>query len=98
MSPIFIVAFLRGHFMDGARRADHINSDRRKTHQVSARLRLAKLIGALDVALAPHLVHLLARLRRGVVAVLLDPEMSRASDVEIGWGQFAIRSPRRRAR
>jgi hypothetical protein len=56
--------------MDGARRVDHINSDRRKTHQVSARLRLAKLIGALDIALAPHLVHLLPRLRCRIVTAV----------------------------
>src|SRR5580700_339951 len=56
--------------MDAARRVDHINSDRRKTHQVSARLRLAKLIGALEVALAPHLVHLLPRLRCRIVTAV----------------------------
>jgi hypothetical protein len=39
---------------------------------MSARLRLAKLIGAGDVALALRLVHLLPRLGRRVVTVLLN--------------------------
>jgi hypothetical protein len=47
-------------------------ANRRKTHRMSARLRLAKLIGAGDVALALRLVHLLPRLGRRVVTVLLN--------------------------
>ena len=76
--------------MDGARRVDHTNSDRRKTHQVSARLRLAKLIGALDVALAPHLVHLLPRLRCRIVTAV-GSRVHGKVNVNVGWGHARSR-------
>jgi hypothetical protein len=49
----------------------------------------SQAIGALEVVLAPHLVHLLPRLGHGAVTALLNPEMRRAGDVEIGDGQAA---------
>jgi hypothetical protein len=47
-------------------------------------------IGALDIASAAHFLDHLARLRRGVAAVLLDPEMRGAADVEVGWGHALL--------
>src|SRR5712692_5390539 len=42
-------------------------------------------VGAVLVALLAHRLDRLARLRRAVLAVRLNPERSRAVDVEIGW-------------
>jgi hypothetical protein len=43
-------------------------------------------VGDLGVAPTPHLLHLLPRLCRGFVAVLLNPKVSCADDVKIGRG------------
>src|ERR1700680_760221 len=48
------------------------------------------------VALPAHLVYVRSRLRRRFVAALLNPEMSRARDVEIGRGhRYSITSSAR---
>ena len=53
-------------------------------------------VGAVGIAPAPHLVHLLPRLRCGLVAVLLDQQVRGAGDVEIGWGvRYSITSSAR---
>lgn len=41
-------------------------------------------VGAVLVALVPHCLDHLARLRRRVLTVLLNPEVSRAVNVEVG--------------
>ena len=47
-------------------------------------------IGALGVTPAPHLLDHLARPHCSVVAVLLNPQMSGAGDVEVGWGHALL--------
>jgi hypothetical protein len=63
---------------------------RRRTQRANGHDDPQPQVGAVSIAPAPHLLDHLARLRRGGITVLLNPQASGAGDVEIGWGHALL--------